>query len=102
MRISNLIESVSNRMRGGMYLDPVRDWLVLLILAIFAFISIVVWNVWAFETVAQGKAIGTNTATSSPSVNRSSIDSIHTIFEKRATEEAKYMTGVYRYADPSQ
>ena len=82
--------------------DPVRDWLLLLTLSILAFVCIVVWNVWTFNTVAQGGVIGA-TATSTPPVfNRSSIDTINSVFDKRAAEEAKYVTGVYRYSDPSQ
>ena len=98
----NSLKAFYSRVRGGLYLDPVRDWLVLLILSVFAFVSIVVWNVWAFDTVAQGGVIGANATSTTPSINRSSIDAIHDIFAKRAGEEAKYVTGVYRYADPSQ
>lgn len=85
-----------------MHRDPVRDWLTLLTLSAITFICIVVWNVWVFDTVTQGGTIGTATTTTPMTFNRSSIDSIHAVFEKRATEEAKYVTGVYRYGDPSQ
>lgn len=64
--------------------------------------GIVVWNVWAFDTIANGGVIGT-TATSTPPVfNHSSLDAIRAVFQMRAVEETKYVTGVYRYADPSQ
>lgn len=102
MNTSTTLGSFFGRLRSGMRFDPVRDWLVLLILSLFAFISIVVWNVWAFDTVARGGVIGSPVPKSAPVFNRSSIDAIHTIFEKRAAEEVKYVTGVYRYADPSQ
>ena len=102
MNIFNSLGSYARRFRSGVRGDPVRDWLVLLTLSIFAFVCIVVWNVWAFDTVARGGSIGT-TATTTPAVfNRSSIDTINAVFEKRAAEEAKYVTGVYRYTDPSQ
>jgi hypothetical protein len=90
------------RFRSGVRSDPVRDWIVLLTLSILAFVCIVVWNVWAFDTVARGGSIGAQ-ATSTPAVfDRESIKTIHKVFEERAAEEAKYVTGVYRYADPSQ
>lgn len=64
--------------------------------------SIIIWNVWAFDTVANGGVIGTS-ATSTPTVfNSSSIDAVRAVFAKRAAEEAKYETGVYRFNDPSQ
>jgi len=102
MHISNLINSLFSRLRIAAHFDPMRDWLVLFTLFILAFMSIVVWNAWAFDTVAQGGVIGTSATSTPPAFNRSSLDAIHTVFAKRAAEEAKYATGVYRYADPSQ
>jgi len=102
MNTSASIRSFFNRSRSGMLFDPVRDWIILLTLSLFAFVCIVVWNVWAFDTVASGGTIGANAVSAPPVFNRSSIDVIHAVFEKRAGEEAKYVTGVYRYADPSQ
>ena len=85
-----------------MHIDPARDWLVLFTLFVLAFASIIVWNVWAFDTVSRGGVIGTVATSTQPVFNNSSLNAIHTVFEKRATEEAKYVTGVYRYTDPSQ
>ncbi len=85
-----------------MHQDPVRYWLALITFSILAFLCIIVWNVWAFDTVAQGGVIGTTATSTPPAFNHSSIDVINAIFEKRAAEEAKYVTGVYRYTDPSQ
>lgn len=102
MNISNKTRSFSSRIRSAAHPDHVRDWLVLLTLSIFAFLSIIVWNVWAFDTVVNGGIIGANATSTPQTFSRSSIDAIHTTFAKRAAEEAKYETGVYRYADPSQ
>ena len=82
--------------------DPERDWMGMLALSIIAFAGIVVWNIWTFDKVAEGGVIGDAVTRPSATVNRPSIDSIRGVFEKRATEEAKYVTGVYRYTDPSQ
>ena len=102
MNIFDTVISFFKRLRVAGYVDPTRDWLALLTFSAIALAGIIVWNVWAFDTVSQGGVIGTTTA-SSPSVfNSSSLDAIHTIFVNRAAEEAKYRTGVYRYADPSQ
>jgi hypothetical protein len=102
MNISKLLDAFLHHFRSGARQDPVRDWLVLLTLSIFALISIIVWNIWAFDTVAQGGAIGPVATSTLPVFNRSSIDTINTVFQMRAAEDAKYVTGVYRYSDPSQ
>ena len=102
MNILNSARSFINRLRTSAHIDPVRDWLIILTFFIFALIGIVVWNVWAFDTVARGGVIGTAVKSVEPVFNSASLDAIHSVFSKRATEEAKYVTGVYRYADPSQ
>lgn len=89
-------------MRSGASVDPIRDWLMLLTLAIIAFVGIVVWNVWAFDTVAGGGTIGAPTTKAPAAFNPAALDKIRIIFENRAAEEAKYMTGVYSFTDPSQ
>ncbi len=90
------------RLLSSVRLDPARDWLVLVTLSAIVLAGIIVWNVWTFDTVATGGVIGGQTTTSSPLFNQSSINSIRTIFENRADEEAKYQTGTYRFSDPSQ
>ncbi|MDO8593647.1 MAG: hypothetical protein Q7R59_01995 [bacterium] len=90
------------RLRSAAHPDPVRDWLGLLTLSLLVFVSIVVWNIWAFGTVAQGGVIGTNATSTPPVFSSSSLDAIHSVFLMRADEHAKYATGVYRYTDPSQ
>ena len=74
---------------------------MLLTLSTIALIGIISWNVWTFQTVAGGGTIGAS-PNATPSVfSRTSLDAIHVIFASRAAEEAKYVTGVYRFADPS-
>ena len=85
-----------------MRLDPARDWLMLVMLSAIALTGIIVWNMWAFDTVATGGIIGGRTATSTPLFSSESVNAIHTIFKDRADEEAKYETGTYRFADPSR
>ncbi|MDO8566727.1 MAG: hypothetical protein Q7R58_01075 [bacterium] len=102
MNISHSIRAFFSRLRSAAHSDPVRDWLTLLALSIFAFVSIVVWNIWAFDTVARGGVIGTAATSTLPAFNSSSMEAVQAVFLKRANEEAKYVTGVYRYADPSQ
>ena len=82
--------------------DPVRDWIVALIAAGIALAGIIVWNIWTFDTVARGGVIGPATPNTQTFLDDSSLSAVRAIFEKRADEEAKYRTGTYRFADPSQ
>lgn len=102
MNMSNVTSSFIQRLRSGASLDPARDWLVLCTLSAIALIGIIVWNVWTFNTIANGGVIGIPATGASSAFSRSSLDTVHTIFATRAAEESKYATGVYRYADPSQ
>ena len=83
-------------------IDPERDWIVLLILAFIALVIIIVWNAYAFDTVAGGGVIGKPATSSAPVFSQSSLDAIRTVFSDRAAEEAKYASDVYHYTDPSQ
>jgi hypothetical protein len=102
MNVSHSLSSYLRRIRSGTLADPVRDWLILLALSLVALLGIIIWNVWAFDTVAQGGVIGPAPTSAAPAFDRSSIDAINNVFQMRSTEEAKYVTGVYSYSDPSQ
>ena len=100
MNIPRAVGSLSKRFRYGSRVDPQRDWFALLTLLGLVLAALMVWNIWAFDTVANGGTIG---ATSTPPVfSPSSLDAIQAIFTDRAAQEQKYQTGVYRFADPSQ
>ena len=102
MNAFNSFSAFFRRLRSGVRQDPVRDWLMILTLSLIALAGIIVWNVWAFGTVANGGAIGSSSTSATPVFDRTILDNIHTIVTNRAAEEAKYVTGPYRYADPSQ
>jgi len=102
MHIFSFTNSFLKRLRAGARFDPVRDWLVLLTLSTIVLASIVVWNIWAFDTVSRGGVIGAPTTDAPEAFNRASLEEIKSIFASRAVEEARYETGVYRFADPSQ
>lgn len=97
----SMIQSIFKKFRFNPRTDPARDWLFLVGIMILLFIGLIVWNAWAFDTVASGKNIGGVVPQSVPIFDETTLETVHTIFETRATEEAKYVTGVYRYTDPS-
>ncbi|HUY05544.1 MAG TPA: hypothetical protein VMV62_02415 [Candidatus Paceibacterota bacterium] len=93
--------SLMKRMRSAPQVDPVRDWLIVIIIAAIALAGIIVWNAWAFDTVAGGGVIGSPAATTTPVFSQTSLDAVHAVFANRAAEEEKYLSGAYGYADPS-
>ncbi len=102
MNLSRLFETLKRRFAYGPTIDPTRDWVALLTLSIILLAAILVWNVWAFDTVAQGGTLGGAATSTAPVFSQNSLDAIHSIFKERAVEETKYLTGVYGFADPSQ
>jgi len=82
--------------------NPTREWAVLLSFAGLVFALIMVWNVWAFKTVVDGGTLGSAATSTQPVFSQMSLDTIKNLFTNRATEEAKYQNGTYRFADPSQ
>lgn len=102
MNIFNTAASSVKRFRSDAFRDTERNWIGMLTIAVIAFVVIVVWNIWTFETAANGGVIGTATTSPAVSFNSSSLDAIGVIFLNRSAEETKYRTGVYRYTDPSQ
>jgi hypothetical protein len=83
--------------RYGDRLHPARDWFILLGLAALVLIASFTWHALLFVHVTNGEAIGT--ATSTASLNPTSIDSVTTLFEKRAQAETMYKNG--HFVDPS-
>lgn len=96
------LRTLIRRFRALRYIDPERDWITLLIISAILLSGVVVWNMYVFDTVANGGIIGSPPAAESPIFSQSSLDAIHTVFENRAAEEAKYLTDEYHYIDPSQ
>ena len=96
------IEHLRAWLRLGDRAHPERDWFALVTVVALVLAVLVVWNLWAFDTVAGGGTIGSATSAPAPVVNRSSLDTVQKIFSDRATEESKYETGVYQFTDPSQ
>ena len=102
MTTQTFISSFVQRIRSSFRPDPTRDWLMLVSLALIALAGIIVWNAWAFDTVASGGTIGSVSSTQAPVFSQASLGAIRTVFSDRATEEAKYVSGAYYFADPSQ
>jgi len=90
------------RLRRGAPFNPERDWALLLGSAGVALVFIVAWNVWAFRTVVGGGTLDAPPQTSPTPASQTSLEAIPALLAGRATEDTKYINGIYRFADPSQ
>jgi hypothetical protein len=102
MNITDKFFSPSKHLRIKWRRNPERDWVNILAISTVALIGVIIWNMRTFDVIANGGVIGPAATSSSVILNKSSIDAIHDVFDKRATEELKYRTGAYRFSDPSQ
>lgn len=82
--------------------DTIRDWFIIMGGASLILIGIVAWNMWEFNTILNGGSLNAPAPSTAPSSVRPSLDSIHTLFENRAAEEAVYASSASRFTDPSQ
>lgn len=98
----NTINFFLKRLRASAHQDPVRDWLILVVISFAAFVGIIAWNVSAFSTLTNSVVANTLTPGAPSAFSDTSLETIHTIFISRAIEQDKYIAGIYRYIDPSQ
>lgn len=96
------VSSLTSAGRPSAPINPVRDWRVLRWILGILFIGILGWNAWALATVMRGEALISNPRSAPTVLDRSALDTIRGVFEARTSEELKYRTGVYKFADPSQ
>ena len=94
--------NIITHLRSGVRLDPERDWLVLVMGSLVALSGIVVWNTWAFDTMANAGVMDIAATSTPPVLRKASLDAVRTVCVARAAEESKYVSGEYRYVDPSQ
>lgn len=92
----------SKQLHDIAHLDPVRDWFVLMTLSLLALSVILVWNVWAFDTLTNSEGVMATPGASAPVFKQSSLETTRSIFDNRDAQEAKYVSGEYTFTDPSQ
>jgi hypothetical protein len=85
---------------GTKRLDPSTDWLILLGFALLFIVASLAWNTWFFFTVLDQKA-AQPVMTSEQASTTNPMEKSRTLFEIRATEEARYRSE-YRFIDPSK
>lgn len=100
LNLSSLTARIHHTEGGGV--NPERDWDILLVGSIVLFVLIVGWHVWAFSTVVSDGTLGNAGQSAPPPQHASVLDTIPAFLTQRAAEDANYINGTYRFADPSQ
>ena len=81
-------------------MQPVRDWLLVLAVALIALVASVLFNVGFFLDVVSGENEVQSQAVQE-TVDTSAVDRVQEVFIERANESARYQ-GEYQFVDPSR
>jgi hypothetical protein len=83
----------------GESVHPVRDWFVIVAIALLLLVTSVGWNMWLFSRAIEGEAIG-ETPAPTDTYDLSSLETVRSLFERRQAEEMRYRND-YRFIDPA-
>jgi len=95
--ILSRIKNIQGIFRYGGTINPTRDWFVILGVAAVILILSVLYSLWIFSKVTSGEVIGS--ATTTPAVVPTSLDSVTPLFQKREEQRLKYISE-YSFIDP--
>jgi hypothetical protein len=102
MNLSKLTAILSKYLRAFRYGDrvrPLRDWLLLISIAGLLLIGSGGWSFWLFTQISNKQEA--TVAIPAAATGTASLESVRTIFEKRAAERAHYISD-YHFVDPSR
>ncbi|MGE5540869.1 MAG: hypothetical protein ACM3TU_01115 [Bacillota bacterium] len=86
--------------RYGERARPYRDWMVVISVAALLFLASGVWSYFLFREVSAGANLQASPETNAL-VNVASIETVRTMFDMRAAEQAHYRTD-YHFVDPAK
>lgn len=98
--IPTSLAGITNLVRYGDRPRPLRDWLVIASIAVVLLIGSAGWSYFLFQMISTETEAAT-AASASTSVSTNVLDTVRSIFEKRAVERTHYLSG-YTFVDPSR
>ena len=98
--ISKILDGLKKMFVYGERIRPVRDWLIVLQIALLLLALSVGWNVFLFNQFQDAKSATSSTTPQAINTIGDSILQIQSIFQQRATEEGNYQK-TYHFVDPS-
>lgn len=96
------LKNLSHTFSYGTQLKPARDWIVVVSIALIILAFSIVWNIFNFRHIVAEKAAPATTNVYAPTINKTAIQSVQQLFSERASEQTKYESGAYSFADPSK
>ena len=103
MKTTLSLQSLSSILRGFRYgprLRPVRDWSVLLAIALVLLAAGASFAIWLFVRIERGEAL-TNAPTSASAFDTTPVEEVRALFSERAAEALRFKNE-YRFVDPRQ
>lgn len=102
MNIESIEQRVREAIRSLSSPHAERDWSLVLVIAIVAFVATALWNGRAYLRVSGGEALSAPAADLATTTPPTVVESLQALFDERAREERKYVGGEYSFTDPSQ
>ncbi len=89
------------KIKHGNYMNPTRDWIVIISIVFVVLVVGIVWNVFAFLGAVSGPTISNTVPTKSAVLDSNAMHKVNKLFDARRTEQLKYESGAYTFSDPS-
>ncbi len=92
------LQNIGHIFKYGPRIRPMRDWFAIVLgSAVLLGVGLLA-DLWLFTDVVRDEVPST-AATSTPAIEQAPLEQVHTLFEARAREEARYKDE-YHFIDP--
>lgn len=94
------VQKVIARFSYGDQVRPLRDWFIVIAIALLLLAGSAGWSYYLFERTSASDILGP-VGTAAGTVNTASLDTVREVFLTRAGERVHYQTD-YHFVDPSR
>jgi hypothetical protein len=98
--LSSRATALLKTLRYGDRVRPFRDWLAVMCIVGVLLVASAGWSYLVFQKTSDGEILGAPTTALAP-ISTASLDTVRTVFDKRAAERMHYLSD-YRFVDPSK
>lgn len=102
MNTTSFFRDILHNIKHGLKPNPIRDWFVVVIVTIIFLALDIVLSFFGFQSVMSVKQPNVITPTVAPMINQKAIHEAQQLFDTRASEQTKYESGSYSFADPAR
>ncbi len=98
--LTAIFNKYTKSFRYGDRIHPLRDWWVVISVALVLLVASAGWSYWLFELTSNGQVVNGPAAPVVQS-NANSLDVVRMVFTTRTNEEGHYLHD-YTFVDPSR